>query len=138
MKQALFSFFIVLLLLIFADAVWLGLMQKRFYDPQMAHLLSDSMKFIPEALLYIVYAVVLNTFVIVPGLKNNSSYLYLLLFGMLFGLGDYGSYNLTNQATLKNWSWTLTTVDMAWGVCLTGAISVIATYITRHSKKIIG
>src|SRR5665811_1799666 len=40
----------------------------------------------------------------------------------------YGTYDLTNQATLKNWSTTLSVIDMGWGTVLT-AVSAVIAYI---------
>jgi len=37
------------------------------------------------------------------------------LFGALFGLITYATYDLTNLATLKNWSLAVTVVDLIWG-----------------------
>lgn len=131
MKVTFFSFFIILFSMITIDALWLGLMLKRFYAPNMAGLLDSSMKFVPVIIFYVLYAIALNVFVVGPGLKDNTGYLHVLLLGMLFGLVAYGTYDLTNQATLKNWPWILTLVDMAWGSSLTGLVSVISVYVTR-------
>ena len=37
----------------------------------------------------------------------------------MFGFCAYATYDLTNQATLKTWSTTITVIDMAWGTLLT-------------------
>lgn len=118
--------------MIFIDALWLGLMFKRFYVPHIGHLLSDSIAIWPAVIFYILYAIALNVFVVVPALNNNTGYLELFMLGLLFGMVTYGTYDLTNQATLKNWPWTLTVVDIAWGSCLVGAVSLISTFVTRY------
>jgi uncharacterized membrane protein len=38
--------------------------------------------------------------------------------GAFFGLLAYGTYDLSNFATLKGWPWQMTLVDMAWGAAL--------------------
>lgn len=114
------------------DALWLGLMLRRFYAPNMGEHLDNTIKFVPAIIFYVLYAIALNVFVVAPGLKENAEYLHLLLLGMLFGLVAYGTYDLTNQTTLKNWPWVLTLVDMAWGSVLTGLVSVISVYLTRR------
>ncbi len=48
-----------------------------------------------------------------------------------FGLVAYGTYDLTNQATLKGWSVSLSVIDMAWGTVLTGAASAIGLWISQ-------
>lgn len=35
------------------------------------------------------------------------------MLGLLFGMVTYGTYDLTNQVTLKNWPWIVTVVDIA-------------------------
>ena len=37
----------------------------------------------------------------------------------VLGFVAYATYDLTNQATLKHWSTTVTIADMAWGTVLT-------------------
>jgi len=48
------------------------------------------------------------------------------VYGALFGLFTYATYDLTNYATLRNWTLQLTVVDVAWGTIL-GAVTSIAT-----------
>lgn len=44
-----------------------------------------------------------------------------LLRGAFFGLVCYATYDLTNQATIVNWSWRVTFVDLAWGAFVSAA-----------------
>ena len=41
-----------------------------------------------------------------------------LFYGALFGFFTYATYDLTNQATLRNWTLQLTLIDVLWGVAL--------------------
>jgi len=118
--------------MIVIDGLWLTLMLKRFYVPNIGHLLNDLMAIWPAVIFYILYGIALNVFVVLPALKNNTGYLELLLLGLLFGMVTYGTYDLTNQVTLKNWPWIVTVVDIAWGSCLAGAVSLISTFVTRY------
>ncbi len=117
--------------MVLIDGLWLGLMLNRFYVPNIGQLLSDSMSILPVLIFYLLFAIALNVFVVIPALKNNTGYLDLFLLGLLFGMVTYGTYDLTNQATLKNWPWVLTVVDMTWGSFLVGVVSLISTYLTR-------
>lgn len=132
MKSTFFSFFVIIISMILIDGLWLALMLKRFYVPNIGHLLSDSMAIWPAIIFYILYGIALNVFVVLPALKNNTGYFDLLLLGLLFGMVTYGTYDLTNQVTLKNWPWTVTLVDISWGSCLTATVSLISTYLTRY------
>jgi uncharacterized membrane protein len=53
------------------------------------------------------------------------------ILGAILGLVAYATYDLTNQATLKDWSTIVTVVDLVWGTLLTGTVAVIATYCAR-------
>ncbi len=127
-----FSFFIIMISMVLIDGLWLAIMLNRLYVPYIGHLLSDVMVIWPAIIFYILYGIGLNVFVVLPALKNNTGYLELLLLGVLFGMVTYGTYDLTNQATLKNWPWVVTVIDIAWGGFLAGTVSLISTFVTRH------
>lgn len=130
--MAIVSFFSIMISMLAIDALWLGIMYNRFYTPHIGHLLSPKMGLGAAAIFYILFAFALNVFVVLPGIKNNSGYFDLLLMGMLFGAVTYGTYDLTNQATLRSWPWVVTLVDIAWGGILTAAVSLIAASVTRY------
>ena len=65
-------------------------------------------------------------FAVVPALKSGSIG-QAAVSGALFGFFTYMTYDLTNQATLKNWTTQLTLVDIGWGTML-GAISATAAF----------
>ena len=44
-----------------------------------------------------------------------------VLYGALFGFCVYAAYDLTNLATLRGWSLTVSLVDLAWGAAVTAA-----------------
>jgi uncharacterized membrane protein len=73
---------------------------------------------------YLLFVVGVLVFVVVPGVEDGSLRTTLLK-GALFGLIAYGTYDLTNQATVKNWPLTITAVDMVWGTALSVAVSYI-------------
>ena len=56
--------------------------------------------------------------------------------GAIFGLVAYGTYNLTNMATIKNWSPTVVFVDMLWGALLTGTSVFLGVYLTKKIKQL--
>ena len=59
--------------------------------------------------------------------------------GALLGLVAYGTYELTNMATLANWSWKMVILDTTWGGILT-AITCFVGYrvyskLSKTGKK---
>ena len=81
-------------------------------------------------LFYLIYVVGLAILVLQPALINNS-FTQAFWTGIVLGLVAYGTYNLTNMATIKNWSSTVVIVDMIWGGFLTGFSSVVGIFIAK-------
>ncbi|MNX10903.1 hypothetical protein D3C86_406540 [compost metagenome] len=50
-------------------------------------------------------------------------------YGATLGFIAYATYDLTNLATLKNWSRTVVVIDMAWGTVVTAAASTVAYFV---------
>lgn len=112
------------------DVVWLSLTMKPFYQKHIGHLLSDSPVLLPAIIFYLLFIFALTVLVISPALAGNFSYLKLFMYGALFGLVTYGTYDLTNHGTMKNWPAIVTMVDLVWGAFLTGTVVVITKYVT--------
>tara|TARA_Y100001970_G_C13706586_1_gene589799 strand:+ start:103 stop:507 length:405 start_codon:yes stop_codon:yes gene_type:complete len=120
------------ILFLIIDAIWLTYAVKLFYRPNLGNLLNDKPVIWAAILFYLVYFFCLSMIVIKPSLEKDSiSYVFWL--GLLFGVACYGTYNLTNMATIKNWSVNVVIVDMIWGGLLTGITSSVGVIL---SKKI--
>jgi uncharacterized membrane protein len=52
--------------------------------------------------------------------------------GLALGLVAYGTYDLTNQATLRLWATRLTLADMIWGGGLTAAAAMAGYFAARR------
>jgi uncharacterized membrane protein len=100
-----------------ADMVWLGTMASRLYRPTLADIALSGVNLAPAVAFYILYPLGLLIFAILPALKAGNS-TTTLLYGALFGFFTYATYDLTNQATLRNWTLQLTLIDVAWGSAL--------------------
>lgn len=113
------------------DAVWLNVMSKAFYAKYIGSIMTNNPVWIAAILFYIIYIIGVVFFVVSPALTAHLPWYQVLLRGALFGLVAYATYDLTNQATLTNWSWMVTGVDLVWGAFLTGVSSVIAYMILK-------
>ena len=122
-----------LTLIVFAviDTAWLGSMGDRIYRPLIGSMLADNFRLAPAVIFYALYAAGLTIFAVLPGLSDGG-WKKALLWGGLFGLFAYGTYDLTNLATLKTWSVKLTLIDMTWGVCVSAVSSGIACAIATR------
>jgi uncharacterized membrane protein len=108
------------------DFVWLGLVAKSAYRSWIGHLLRDEIHAAAAVLFYLVYVVGLVIFAVAPALKDGA-WQTAALYGALFGFFAYGTYELTNYATLKDWPFAMVVVDMAWGTALS-AMAATAGY----------
>lgn len=112
------------------DFIWLTKVAKNFYQSHMGELMTTEVKMVPAIIFYLVYLVGVVVFAISPALRAQNAMLAAGL-GLLLGVVAYGSYDLTNMATLKGWSITLTLVDIAWGAVITATSAVAGFYAAR-------
>lgn len=117
------------------DAAWLGLIAPSFYKKHIGFIMTDKPNWIAAVAFYIIFILGVTVFVVYPGWKNAESLLHIGLLGALFGLATYATYDLTNQATLKNWPYIVTFVDLLWGTVLTATVSIVAVSILKALIK---
>ncbi|MGV8834915.1 DUF2177 family protein [Cellvibrio sp.] len=112
------------------DFVWLTLIAKSFYQSHMGELMSVEVRIVPAIIFYVLYLAGLVLFAISPALREQN---WLMAVGLGLGLGviAYGSYDLTNMATLKGWSLSLTLVDIAWGAFVSAVSALAGFYAAR-------
>lgn len=129
----------VVTLIVFSaiDAAWLGTMAARIYRPLLGDILLPGFRPAPAVVFYLFYAVGLVLFAVAPALKGGGLGTA-LLWGALFGLFTYGTYDLTNYATLRNWGTAITVIDMAWGTFVSGAGAALAYLLTSWLARQFG
>ena len=112
------------------DLLWLGGVARSFYRSQLGPLLRDQPDLAVAGLFYAVYVGGVVLFAVGPALQHGSWVMALLL-GAALGAIAYGTYDLTNLATLRGWPATLSAVDLLWGSTLTG-LSATAGYLAAR------
>jgi len=110
------------------DMIWLGLVAKNFYRSQIGTLMKPDVNWTAAIVFYLIFIAGLVVFVIAPA-KEKDSWTHALLFGALFGLVCYATYDLTNLAVAKDWPLLVTIVDLAWGAVLAASVSVVTYFI---------
>ena len=55
-------------------------------------------------------------------------------YGALFGLLAYATYDLTNYATLRDWTLQITVVDLIYGSVVAALTSLAAYYAVRTAS----
>ena len=117
-----------LIALIAIDLVWLLGIAKNLYRNEMGDLMASEPKLLAGLAFYLLYALGVCIFVIVPALSKQS-WIYALQYGALFGLFCYMTYDLTNLAVVRNFPTQLAFIDIAWGSVVTALCASFAYWV---------
>ncbi len=112
------------------DIIWIGFLAKDFYRSQIGTLLKSDVNWTAAIIFYLIFIAGLVTFVIAPAVEKGS-WTHALIFGALFGLVCYATYDLTNLALAKDWPVLVTIVDLVWGAFIASAVSVVTYFIVN-------
>ena len=113
------------------DAVWLSTMANLLYRPLLGDLLAPGFRLAPAVLFYAIYIAGIVFFAIRPALATGRL-AAAALNGAALGFVAYGTYDLTNQATLRDWPVIITVADMVWGTVLTASASIAGLAAARR------
>lgn len=108
------------------DVTWLTLAGAAMFKRQLSGILLTKIRRVPAAAFYALYPFGLVLFAVMPAVESGGASAALLK-GALFGLFSYATYDLTNHATLRNWTARITIVDIACGTSM-GALAAAAGY----------
>lgn len=118
MKRYLVLYLATLAIMVPLDILFLGFVAKGFFQSQVGSMLGD-VKLLPGVLFYLIYAFGIVVFVT----AGAANWRQAVLFGALFGLVAYSTFDLTALAALKAWTWPVAIADIAWGMAVTAAAS---------------
>ncbi len=119
------------LLVFFAiDILWLGLVANKHYTKYLGFLMGET-NWLAAIIFYLLFIVGILVFVVVPGVKEGSLS-KTLMHAALFGLITYATYDLTNLATIKDWPFLITIIDLIWGTVLSVLVSLASFFIARQ------
>lgn len=110
------------------DLIWLGLISKKMYAEKLGFIMRKDVNWPVALAFYVLFMIGLLFFVVYPAI-DKGSWSYALLAGMFFGLVTYGTYDLTNLSTLKDWPVSITVIDLIWGSSICGMTSLISFLI---------
>lgn len=111
------------------DALWLGWIAKDFYAQHMAGHRADAVQLLPAALFYFGYPVGLVFLALSPMPESMTQ---AVIRAAVVGLTAYGVYDLTNLATMRDWSAKMAAVDAIWGACASAAAGAAAYAVLRR------
>ena len=116
------------------DLTWLGFVARGFYRNQMGHLLAEETKWGAAIAFYLIYVAAIIVLCVIPAVEKQSAVRAMVL-GGVFGLAAYAAFDLTGLALLKGFAGGVVPVDLAWGVVLTGSVSVAGYYAALWLKS---
>ena len=109
------------------DLIWLGLVARGIYLDAIGHLMAPAPHVPAVLLFYLLFPLFLAWFALINAPDRDNAW-PVGLRGALFGLVTYGTYELTNWATLRDWPGTIVAIDIGWGTVLS-AVSAMAASV---------
>lgn len=131
MKAALLAWVATLLAMLVLDGLWLGWLMKDFVQQRLGPLMLEKPNFAIAGLFYLLYAAGVWFFAIRP-VAAGDGWTRAALLGAALGFLAYMTYDLTNAATLKNWSIQFSVVDVLWGTFAT-AVAATAGFMAARA-----
>jgi uncharacterized membrane protein len=121
------SYFATGIIFLACDVIWLSATGSSLYRPLLGDLLLAKFRLAPAVAFYLIYLAGVVFFATAPAITSGR-WSTALMNGALFGFVAYATYDLTNQATLRSWSTTITILDLCWGTFVT-AFSATLGYL---------
>ncbi|MFJ5285396.1 DUF2177 family protein [Pseudomonas sp. NPDC088429] len=132
MKRSLIAYVATLLTFLLLDGIWLGLLMAPTYRELLGSLMLEKPLLLPAAVFYCLYVFGCVVFVVLPAL----SWQWAVKRGALLGLVAYGTYDLTNWATLRGWSVQVTLMDWVWGMVATAVACAVGFLVVRRFGQV--
>lgn len=127
MQRTAILYLATLLVLVPLDILFLGFVAKGFFVSQVGDMLGE-LRLIPAILFYLLYVVGVLIFVSGgAGATTQST----LIYGALFGVFCYATFDLTAMALLKHWTWPVVVMDVSWGAVATALSSTAGLMIAN-------
>lgn len=104
------------------DLVWLGVVAAGFYQRHLGAIMRENVVWGAALAFYALYIAGILVFAVLPGLAEGSLMRAVAL-GAFFGLVAYATFDLTSMALIREFTWTVVVVDLAWGTVLTGTVA---------------
>ena len=131
MKNYALLYLATLIVIVPIDFLFLGLVAKGFFTAQVGDMLGE-IRLLPAILFYLLYVAGIVIFVNGGAGATPAS---TLLYGALFGLFCYATFELTSLSLLRHWTWAVVVVDVCWGAFVTAVSStaglLIANWLAR-------
>lgn len=124
----------VILVFMGLDFIWLSQISVDFYKQTIGQHLAAEPNFAAAAVFYLLYLTGLMYFAVASAIIRGTM-MSATFSGGLFGLIAYGTYDLTNLATMANWPLSVTVADMAWGTFLSAVASAAGYWLAMYPPR---
>jgi uncharacterized membrane protein len=132
-----YTFAIVAITILIADFFWLGYIARPMYD-HLRMVLNPGVskanlpyKILPAVLAYFAMVVSLST-LSVPNVITNKGMVQRIMsaiaWGGMWGLGVYGTYDMTNLAVINAFPMSTAFIDAGWGIVLGSLGAFVGSY----------
>ncbi len=118
------SYIAALIFFLAVDVVWITTVMRPIFERNVGALLLETPRMSAAAGFYALYVAGILYFAVAPAV-NGETWRVAALNGAIIGFLAYGTYEATNLATLKGWSYEMLVVDVAWGMTLTALTAVV-------------
>ena len=127
MKRYAILYLATFLILIPVDFLFLGIIAKDFFNQQVGVMLGE-LRLLPAILFYSLYVV--GVLVFVNG-SPEATWQSTLIYGALFGVFCYATFELTAMSLLKHWTWPVVALDISWGAVITALSATFALLVAN-------
>jgi len=128
------AYITALVVFLLLDAAWLSTMANMLYRPVLGDIVLPSLRVWPAVAFYAMFPIGIVAFAVMPALKS-SSVGTAVIYGLVFGAIAYGTYDLTNYATLRNWNLQITVIDIVYGAIASAIAGAAATLVARAAAS---
>jgi uncharacterized membrane protein len=128
LKRYVFLYLATLIVLVPADFLFLGTVAKAFFTLQVGDMLGE-IRLVPAVLFYLLYVAGILVFVSAP---LGTTWRSTLLYGALFGLFCYATFELTSLSLLRHWTWPVVLLDVSWGAFVTALSSTVGLLVANR------
>jgi uncharacterized membrane protein len=125
-----------LVILLPLDLLFLSVIGKKLFADNVGDMIVATPRMAPAIMFYVLYLAGVVLFV---NGDVHSNWTHNLLYGALFGLFCYATFELTNMSLLKHWEWAVVVADIAWGAAVTAVAATIggllANWLLQMSSR---
>lgn len=132
MKNFLMAYTGALAAFLILDGIWLSLVAGGFYAETIGYLMRENIIWVSAIIFYLLYIGGVVHFVSLPAARENKLK-KAALNGAFLGIIAYGTYDLTNYATIRDWPFVVVAVDMAWGAFVTTMVGIAGFFAARKA-----